>query len=479
MTLTQTLLAFALAAVGLLTDFTHMATRGMRPFVLGGIATVFIAGVSLPLLFVPYISSSLAGIRVEPLHGRVIAVGIPGAGPVTAVNNFLPGSPIRDKPEFASYTTPGKILDPARLLVGSISNFGIGPLANGSSGALLSLATDAPGVIKVPSDFARNGGQTSVQNDAIQLFSANSDAFLNRVNSPNAATADMPGVSNPLDISINNAFGRIWPGNAPGGLKTGGSSTILDPSGAPLAGAPSKTAGGVFFDSLTNRTPAQSIPGAISSGVVGTAFIGRSPENPARAVFVVVLADGSILQVNAEKGVDGLAPGGTVSDMRERRNADELHVGVVLKYYGPNPTLFVSDPVKNEIIAITLPKHESGIVRAAGTISRYASPAFDVPVDLAPTVPENASRDWSSNTTLAELADIYVLNRGNNTIVRMRDDGSVVSVRKVVLDKGLGGAKLNGITTSADGRKLYVTFTGALPDFAEEGGVIELNAFAK
>src|SRR5215475_9379799 len=52
------------------------------------------------------------------------------------------------------------------------------------------------------------------------------------------------GVSNPLGLSNNNAFGRIWPANAPFGDNGVGSSTILDPTGLPLAGAPNSSIGG-------------------------------------------------------------------------------------------------------------------------------------------------------------------------------------------------------------------------------------------
>ena len=78
---------------------------------------------------------------------------------------------------------------------------------------------------------------------------------------PNAVTAGAPAVSNILDISINNAFGRLWPANAPQGLDHEGSETILDPGGMPLAGAPNARSGGVFLGGLTNRQPVQVIAG--------------------------------------------------------------------------------------------------------------------------------------------------------------------------------------------------------------------------
>jgi hypothetical protein len=49
-------------------------------------------------------------------------------------------------------------------------------------------------------------------------------------------------------------------------------------------------------------------------------------------------------------------------------------------------------------------------------------------------------------------------NRGNNTIVRMSQDGTVVSVRHVALDSPVNNASPNGIATSTDGKTIFVTF---------------------
>src|SRR6185436_2506409 len=101
-----------------------------------------------------------------------------------------------------------------------------------------------------------------------------------------------------------------------------------------------------------------------------------------------------------EQGIDGLAPAGTISDLRGKPAAETLHVGAVVKYYTPEPVLYVSDPIKNEVVAITTPKDEAGMVRKLGAVQRYQNKAFNKPVDLAPTTPEGNHRDWSSNTTL-------------------------------------------------------------------------------
>lgn len=441
------------------------------------------AAITLPLALASLLLVSACGSSADDspvAAARVIAVGIPGAGTLSSPGRFLPGGPINDNADFKAFTEPGKMLDPQRVLVGSTSNFGA-PLARPEDrpGAMLSIDTSAGDVIRVPPDFARDGTQATALNGRVQMYSAQTSAFLNRRNNSGAVTADLPGVSNPLDLSINNAFGRLWPANAPQGLGKDGSLTILDPTGKPLADPPNKDIGGVFAGTKANRSP-QVIAGGLTSGVVATAFIGRAVDDPRRAVFVAVTADGAIAQAHTERALDGIAPAGTISDLRGQKNADELHAGAVLKYYTPEPVLYVSDPVKNEVVAITLLKDESGMVRKAGTIQRYSSKAFNLPVDLCPTVSEANSRDWSSNTTLSELADIYVLNRGNNTVTRMKVDGTVIATRRVELEggKSLGSARLNGIATSPDGKTIYVSVTGKLTGYSEDGALLALASFA-
>ena len=61
-------------------------------------------------------------------------------------------------------------------------------------------------------------------------------------------------------------------------------------------------------------------------------------------------------------------------------------------------------------------------------------------------------------------SDFYVANRGDNSILRMRQDGTVLSRREVRLDgKPLGAMQLNGIATSPDGTKIWVTLSGPVP----------------
>jgi hypothetical protein len=313
---------------------------------------------------------------------------------------------------------------------------------------------------------------------------------------PAAVTAGQTAVSNPLGLSINNAFGRLWAANAPYGLDGPGSSTIDDPDGRPLKGAPNVRTGGAYFGALTGRQPAQIVPGALARGAVGTAFLGRSPDGSGRAVFCVAVADGSIVQEHTAKALDGLAPAGTVKPLaggRRRRGGPGGHdrgvtprLGAIVNYT-PALILYVSQPTDDSIVAIDLaiggPAGDEIFVPKAARVIR--SRALDVPVDLAPVRVESEDPNWSSNTTMEEGSDLYVCNAGNATIVRLRQDGRTVATRRVrARGRPLGQAVLNGIATSHDGSRLWVTYAGRLPGDRDRerhgergGGVLELPAF--
>jgi hypothetical protein len=53
------------------------------------------------------------------------------------------------------------------------------------------------------------------------------------------------------------------------------------------------------------------------SGALATAFLGKSPDGSGRAIFAGLHADGSVVQVHVEQGVDGLAPAGTVQALND------------------------------------------------------------------------------------------------------------------------------------------------------------------
>jgi DNA-binding beta-propeller fold protein YncE len=77
---------------------------------------------------------------------------------------------------------------------------------------------------------------------------------------------------------------------------------------------------------------------------------------------------------------------------------------------------------------------------------------------------------------------VYVANHGDNTIVRMAQDGTVVAVRRVRLADGrsLGNGRLNGIAVSPDGNTIWVTVLVKLAGQGNiEGSVLELPAFGE
>lgn len=215
--------------------------------------------------------------NIEFLDARVDAAGIPDI-------SFLPGGPIHDNAAFAVYTQPGRVLGPGRILVASSSKFGE-PLGNHNqfSGSLLSIYPRGTQSLILPSLFAVAGGQASTLERRVQMYSAQNPAFLNSIHTPSAATANFTGVSHPLGLPINNAFGRLWPANAPYGLAAICSSAILDPTGEPLAGVLSPESGGVYAGDFTSRMPAQVIPGALNTGAVRIALLGGIAEGRFRS----------------------------------------------------------------------------------------------------------------------------------------------------------------------------------------------------
>jgi hypothetical protein len=452
---------------------------------------------------------------IQNLNARVVAINIPGASAIAQVGKFLNsaegacgGSPISTT-FFSSYIQKGAVLDPNRILVGSQSNFGAPLDVVGLEGAFLSIDPASPGALNVPSNFARNVSNTALQpstlNGAVRMFAANNSHWLNSVNNRDSVTAQYTGVSNPLGLSNNNAFGRIWPANAPFGDGDVGSSSILDPTGVPLASptppfrAPNPLIGGVYVGNLTNRDAVtdpkqpQVIGGGLNTGAVGTAFLGPSPDTSCRAVFAVVTAGGAIVQEHTAKGLDGLAPPGTVQPIVGRswdppRNNVEPRLGVLMNPYtsgAPSGTvlqLFVSEPFNDTIAVVNLVVVVSNadpaqVVFGLSSVSRISSLELNMPVDLTPVVIDMDDPMWASNTTLDGGSDFYVANRGDNTIVRMRQNGNVLDVRRVAVPPGpLNNASLNGIATSTDGSKIYLTFTRPGHN-AYQGGVLEVPAF--
>jgi hypothetical protein len=139
--------------------------------------------------------------------------------------------------------------------------------------------------------------------------------------------------------------------------------------------------------------------------------------------------------------------------------------------------LFVSEPFSNTIAVLTLVVVGTAPNQVFGldSVTRIASPALRQPVDLAPAIRDIDDVNWASNTTLDQGSDLYIANRGNNTIVRMRQDGTVVAIARISVDSGpFDNASINGIATASDGTQIYATF---VRPGAAGGGVLAMPAF--
>ena len=427
------------------------------------------------------------------LSARIVAVGLPGVAGVRQIGRFHSGGPFVSNPEFLLQTDHGRVLDPQRVMVATASNFGApGASPTTVAGTVLSIDPNLENTVVVPSDFARSGGQAEGVHGAVRVYSAQSPAFRNAQHSGAAKTATLTSVAGPRYISINNAFGRPWIANAPKGAAGEGSLSVVDPDGVPLANAPSDDAGGVFAGHVTNRRQttkgyassllskafnyresAQLTAGSLDHAVLGTAFLGASPDGTGLAVFATVSADGAIEQVHVQDGVDGLAPQGSVL----RGTDDAGVIGMAFKW-NPQRVLYVCDPGRNQILALSLEDDQRQFTVASRR--RIASPWIQTPVDLAPAVPEIGSPAFSSHTTLAGGSDLYVANRGDGSLLRINEDGLALARGAVILPDGstLGADRIRAIAVSADTHRLWLTVQGEVPGFAgHEGALLEVRAF--
>lgn len=300
----------------------------------------------------------------------------------------------------------------------------------------------------------------SILSGQVKLFAANNSAFLNSIFNSKAATANEVSTSNPTGISLNNAFGRPWFANAPFGDGGFGTIAVIDPGGMPFKGAPDLTAGGVFAGTVTNRN--SSSQHGLVAPALGTSLATKSPDHSGRAVFFAVLSDGSIEQVHVSLGTDLLAPPNTIGAISGVGTAAALstdandinRVGIVFNWV-PSRILYVADPLRNQIVALSL--SDDGTLFTVTEVGYLSSGKMNIPVDIAPAMIEGAERNFASNTTLGGGSDLYVLNRGDNTILRMTQKGRVVAIRS--LDEAVEGLRVAGLATSDDGRTLYVTGT--------------------
>src|SRR5262249_40862000 len=132
-----------------------------------------------------------------------------------------------------------------------------------------------------------------------------------------------------------------------------------------------------------------------------------------------------------------------------------------------------TDPRANRILAVDINNEDTTaqtLFRA--TNLRYLSAKhLNEPIDVAPATPEVAARNFASNTTLGGGSDFYVLNRGTNSIVRMKQNGTVVAARKIHAE--VPGFRVQGLAVSEDARLIWVTATAP----GRQGVVLRMPTF--
>src|SRR5215472_15747820 len=101
-----------------------------------------VMGLAAGIAAVDAVGQAAPAQAITNINARGVALHIPGASAISQVGTFLndPAACAHPIPtKFPSYTQPGAVLDPNRILVGSRSNFGA-PLAGvGQAGSFLSI----------------------------------------------------------------------------------------------------------------------------------------------------------------------------------------------------------------------------------------------------------------------------------------------------------------------------------------------------
>ena len=193
----------------------------------------------------------------------------------------------------------------------------------------------------------------------------------NRHHNAGARTAPFAAASGPRYISINNAFGRPWIANAPNGADGEGSVSVVDPDGAPLANAPSRRGrrsicwpayrSRAYAESTAQRMARQAAelsgkrPVDVRRTADGRARNGvsrSSPDGSGFAVFAAVTADGSVVQIHVQDGVDGLAAPSTVSAGRSIDDYPGV-IGIAFKW-NPDRVLYIADPGRDRLVLLEL-----------------------------------------------------------------------------------------------------------------------------
>ena len=186
-------------------------------------------------------------------------------------------------------------------------------------------------------------------------------------------------------------------------------------------------------------------------------------------MFAVVTGDGAIVQAHVQDGVDGLAPAGTIAVGTD----DPGVIGIAFKW-NPRRVLYVADAQRDRIVLAHLGDDTRQFTLER--LSHIESPWLRRPVDLAAAIPEIANPRFASHTTLAGGSDLYVVNRGDGSVLRIDQDGKVLARAEVEIpgEGRVGADRLRAIAVSADAQRLWLIAQRA---GSTDSALIELSGF--
>lgn len=220
---------------------------------------------------------------------------------------------------------------------------------------------------------------------------------------------------------------------------------------------------------------------ALTHGLFGVVFGGigvdtAQPDNPLspyidyftrNPVYFATTGDGGIIEIDLDSGISQVAPPCTVRplipnvlcaanfpDAALVEDDPSLKTGML--YEETSRTLFVADPIRQVVQAVTLMTLDPGTIRGvwakSGGFTLDVSGLLSQPVDLAPQNPPAKSPDH-----LRSSSDMYILNRGSSSIVKATQSGEF---RDYIIPRVNGSAfdagTFTALASSPDGTALYL-----------------------
>lgn len=219
----------------------------------------------------------------------------------------------------------------------------------------------------------------------------------------------------------------------------------------------------------------------LSNGLYGVVFGGAGADNfqadnpltpgvdyfTRNPVYFAATGDGGVVQIDLDSGVSQLSPPCTLRPLNPlvpcainlaagQLITDDPSLKHGMLYTEDTRTLFVADPVRNLVQALSLGRLDAGTIRGvyyrSGGYQIDVSGLLSTPVDLAPTNPPARSPDH-----LRSSSDLYILNRGSSSIVKTSQAGDFIDyIVPRFNGQTFDAGRFSALAASPDGTKLYL-----------------------